>query len=76
VCLTERRRRVCEDVRAKKEGPNPIRPLSRNFRKAWWCELRLADEWRIPSMIKAASCNQGNRTSMLSAISIRVNARM
>jgi hypothetical protein len=66
---------VLEDVRPKKERPDPGRGQRRNLRKAG-CELRPADERGLRSMFIAASGNQCDRTTVLRAIRVGVNARV
>jgi len=68
-------RRVREDVRAKKERPDPGRGQRRNLRKAG-CELRPGNERGLRSMFIAASGNQCDRTTVLRAIRVAVNARV
>ena len=73
--LSKRRRRVREDVRAKKERPDPGRGQRRNLRKPG-CELRPGNERGLRSMFIAASGNQCDRTTVLRAIRVGVNARV
>src|SRR5437660_10308912 len=71
----DRRRSVREDVRPKKERPDPGRGQRRNLRKAG-CELRPGNERGLRSMFIAASGNQCVRTTVLSPTRVGVNARM
>jgi hypothetical protein len=69
------RRRVREDVRAKKERLHPSGAECRDLRKAGF-ELRRIDQWRLRGMIITASRNQCNGASVIGAICISVNARV
>jgi hypothetical protein len=71
----DRRRSVCEDVRPKKERPDPGRGQRRNLRKAG-CELRSGNERGLRRMFIAASGNQCDCTTVLGAIRVSVNARV
>ena len=73
--LTERRRRVCEQMRIKKERPNPGRAQRWNSSKLK-NEIRRTDERRLRRMIIAAGRNQRNGASVIAAVRIRVNARV
>jgi len=71
----DRRRRVREDVRAKKERPDPGRGQRRNLRKAG-CELRPGNKRGLRCMFIPTSGNQCDRTTVLRAIRVAVNARV
>jgi hypothetical protein len=71
----DRRRRVREEVRPKKERPDPRRGQRRNPRKAG-CELRSGNERGLRSMFIATSGNQCDCTTVLRAIRVSVNARV
>ena len=64
-----------EDVRPKKERPDPGRGQRCNLRKPG-CELRPGNERGLRSMFIAASGNQCDRTTVLRAIRVGVNARV
>jgi hypothetical protein len=69
------RRRVREEVRPKKERPDPGRGQRRNSRKAG-CELRSGNERGLRSMFIATSGNQCDCTTVLGPIRVGVNARV
>jgi len=71
----DRRRSVREDVRPKKERLDPGRGQRCNLRKAG-CELRPGNERGLRRMFIAASGNQCDRTTVLRAIRVAVNARV
>src|SRR6266478_3762313 len=71
----DRRRSVPEDVRPKKERLDPGRGQRCNLRKPG-CELRPGNERGLRRMFIAASGNQCDRTTVLRAIRVAVNARV
>jgi len=71
--LVERGWRVREDVRAKKERLNPSRAQHRDLRKSKG-QFGRADEWRMSSVIIAAGCDQRNRTIVIGAVCISMDA--
>jgi hypothetical protein len=75
ACLTARRRRMLEDGCAEKRRFDTLRSQRRNFRKLK-SEIGRADDYRMRSMIIAARRNQGNCTSVIAAIRVRVKASM
>jgi len=68
-----RRRRVRENVGAKKQRLHPGRAECRDVRELN-AGLRRPDEGRMRSVIIAASSNQRNGASVIAAVRISVNA--
>jgi hypothetical protein len=73
--LNQRRRRVREDVRVKEEWLNPGGGERCGCREAN-IKLRGTDEWRLTRMLITARRDQRDQANVVSAMCIRVNARM
>lgn len=69
------RRRVCEDVRAKKERVDPGRAERRDAGELN-ARLRRRDQGRIRRVVIAPSRNQRNSARMIAAVCISMNARV
>ena len=73
--LTDRRRRVRENVRAKKERLHPRRAERRDIGELN-AGFRRPDEGRMRRVMIIASRNQRNGASVIATVCISVNVRM